>query len=130
MKTIAVDFDGVIHSYIKPWTREDVIRDPPVEGAIAWLHHLDDNGYNVVIFTTRATSSAGLSAIRNWLLQYGYRKAMTVDITDRKVPAVIYVDDRAWNFDGDNFPTAKAIHNFDVWNGYDREKAAREEAQK
>jgi hypothetical protein len=128
MKTVCCDFDGVIHSYIKPWTRPDVIPDPPVEGAIAWLNHLADNGnFQVVIMTTRATSSEGQSAIRNWLMRYGYKRAMTVDITDRKVPAIIYIDDRAMRFDGEHFPPVRELAMFTPWNAYDREKAARGE---
>ena len=31
--SIAVDFDGVIHSYTSKWVAADVIPDPPVSGA-------------------------------------------------------------------------------------------------
>ena len=35
--TVAVDFDGVIHSYTTLWFTASVIPDPPVPGAIEWL---------------------------------------------------------------------------------------------
>lgn len=122
-KTVCVDFDGVLHSYIQPWTRPDVIKDKPVLGAIEWLNHLDGSDYTVVIQSTRATESAGLSAIRNWLIKYGYNRAMDVDISPYKVPAIVYVDDRGWHFDGFNFPTLRELSNFKPWNAEQRETA-------
>ena len=37
MKTILLDFDGVIHSYTSGWKGAGVIPDPPVPGAIDFL---------------------------------------------------------------------------------------------
>lgn len=36
-KIIAVDFDGVLHSYISGWKGARNIPDPPTPGAIRWL---------------------------------------------------------------------------------------------
>ena len=51
--TLVLDFDGVIHSYTSGWKGADVIPDPPVDGAIAFmlgaLLHFD-----VVIFSSRS----------------------------------------------------------------------------
>lgn len=122
-RTVAVDFDGVLHSYVQQWTRADVIQDPPTPGAIAWLNHLAVNEIEPVIVSTRAASSEGQSAIRNWLLRHGCAIAMTIKITDQKPPAILYIDDRAWLFTGDNFPTVKSIRDFQPWNHELRESA-------
>ena len=34
---LALDFDGVLHSYTSGWQGADVISDPPVPGAIEFL---------------------------------------------------------------------------------------------
>lgn len=128
-QTVVVDFDGVLHSYIQPWTRVDVIRDEPTDGAIAWLNHMAENGtYRVVIVSTRAASSEGQAAIRNWLLKYGCKCAMDIEITVIKPPATMYIDDRGWYFDGEHWPTLREIAAFAPWNTYQRE-AAREREQ-
>ena len=50
---IAVDFDGVIHRYSKGWFDGSIYDTPKdnVEIALQWFL---DEGYEVVIFTTRA----------------------------------------------------------------------------
>ena len=114
---ICCDFDGVLHSYISRWTRADVIPDPPTPGAIEWLNMIAADGhYTVVIQSTRANESAGQSAIRNWLLKYGYDRAMDVKITGDKPPALLYIDDRALLFTGNNFPSLRKIAEFRPWN--------------
>jgi len=68
----------------------------------------------VVILTTRAHSSAGASAVRAWLRDQGLVDWREITITDRKPPATLYVDDRAWRFGG-IFPTAAEISGFRPW---------------
>nr|WSZ21185.1 hypothetical protein OH837_48940 [Streptomyces canus] len=107
-KTIAVDFDGVIHAYSKGW-QDGTIYDPPLPGALDALKSLMDT-YAVFIHTTRdATAVAG------WLAERGFDTVADVDgpkhpkrefwnergallVTDRKLPAVAYIDDRAIRF--------------------------------
>lgn len=50
--TIAVDFDGVIHAYSRGWA-DGTIYDPPLPGAITGLRQLMEQDA-VFIFTTRA----------------------------------------------------------------------------
>lgn len=127
--SIAVDFDGVIHSYTSKWVSADVIPDPPVRGAIEWLTEMDKR-FRVVIFTTRGKTHDGRLAVRDWLVEHGFYGAgrvgptsnpqvddYEVEITATKPPALIYLDDRAVRFDGENFPTADEIHReFVPWN--------------
>ncbi len=115
--TIAVDFDGVLHSYQSPWVAAHVIPDPPVEGAMAWLATIAQD-FDVVIHTTRGRTWRGRRAVRRWLndryaFSWQHRKWR---VTDRKVPALLYVDDRGWRFTGSRFPTKDDIHAARPWN--------------
>lgn len=116
--TVAVDFDGVLHSYTTPWVNAYTIPDPPVPGALQWLHStLQD--FNVVIYSTRCKTWRGRRAIKGWLyanapdLWYesgvpSDRGLEDVQLSYQKPPALIYVDDRAWRFEG-VFPTREEI---------------------
>src|SRR5688572_12476798 len=110
--TVAVDFDGVLHSYTSPWVNAETIPDPPVPGAIEWLTEISKH-FDIVIHTTRGTRMDGRVAVSEWLEKYGFHGPRA--ITHEKLPALIYLDDRAWRFDG-SFPTADQIHDFRPWN--------------
>lgn len=112
--TIAVDFDGVIHRYDSPWVSADVIPDGPVEGAIDWLNKMRKD-FTVVIFTTRGSDESGQNAVRDWLKINGVIDADSIKVTDHKVAALVYIDDRAWRFAG-WFPNAQDIHEARPWN--------------
>lgn len=67
---------------------------PPRAGLEQFLIKLSKT-YKVVVLT-----SANIQKVTQWLCMYkldGYID----DVTDRKVPAIVYLDDRAVNFDGD-----------------------------
>jgi len=112
--TVAVDFDGVLHSYEQPWINAETIPDPPVPGAIAWLRSISEE-FDVVIFTTRGATVEGQRAVRHWLHEHGWEAGINATVTDKKPPALVYLDDRALRFDG-TFPTAQAIHQARPWN--------------
>jgi hypothetical protein len=111
--TIAVDFDGVLHSYSTPWIDADTIPDPPVDGAIAWLSEIEKK-FSVVIFTTRGKTLSGQRAVRHWLHENGWASGMNATVTAEKPPALVYLDDRAMRFDG-HFPSASEIHAARPW---------------
>lgn len=123
-RTIAVDFDGVVHAYTSPWVAPHVIPDPPVDGAIPWLLSMVRH-FNVVIFTTRAKTWRGRRAIAGWLLRHGGENAYydspdgpgleNITISYEKIPAIVYVDDRAWRFEGTRFPTRDEIFKAVPW---------------
>jgi len=114
--TIAVDFDGVLHSYSSPWVDEQTIPDPPVPGAIEWLAQMYDK-FTVVIFTTRGRTTEGQQAVHAWLIKHGLdpRIALDLAVDWKKPPALVYLDDRAMRFEG-TFPTAQQIHAARPWN--------------
>jgi len=51
-KTIAFDFDGVIHKYSKGW-QDGSVYDPVLDGWVETVQQLHQEGYNVIILTTR-----------------------------------------------------------------------------
>lgn len=111
--TIAVDFDGVLHSYTSPWVDHHVIPDPPVSGAIEWLNEIGKK-FDIAIFSTRCKTPHGQECVELWLRNEGVTADFTT--TYEKIPALVYVDDRAWRFTGDNFPSADEVHRAIPWN--------------
>lgn len=117
---IAVDFDGVIHSYTSGWQGAHVIPDPPVLGAIDFLVSLlgDGSPARPVILSSRARTWRGRRAIRAWLYEHSgphwhedafFRGISSVKVTAKKPAASVYLDDRAVRFDG-SFPAdGKAV---------------------
>jgi 5'(3')-deoxyribonucleotidase len=95
-KTIAIDFDGVLHAYRRGW-RDGSIYDVAVDGSVEAVTKLQDAGYHIVVFSTRADTPAGQASISNWLREQGFR-AGEILVTDRKVPAIAYIDDRGVRF--------------------------------
>jgi hypothetical protein len=114
---IALDFDGVIHAFTSPWRGEHIIADPPVEGAFKFIEDASCGGFDVIIHTARANSSAGRMAVRRWLQVQGLPEMFvhTIRITAEKPAAVIYIDDRGFRFEG-TFPTLDAICRMRQWN--------------
>ena len=66
-RTIALDFDGVLHSYKSGWQGPTNIPDPPVPGAIEFLLQLIDEDWDIAIFSTRSTKWGGRKAMKKWL---------------------------------------------------------------
>jgi hypothetical protein len=118
MSTIAIDFDGVLSDY-SGWKGREAALDGPVVGAIQAIRDYQDAGFTVVIYTSRADHPKGVTMIERWLRDYGLQQKRidTITITDRKPPAVVYLDDRAMLFTG-IFPTPEKIKAFKTWKGF------------
>lgn len=120
--TIAVDFDGVIHSYTSPFPGVNKIPDPPVDGALDFLRSLIDAHYRVLIFSTRCIEKpgheGGIEAMKTWLSENGLedRYLSLLEFTAEKQAAILYIDDRGWRFEG-TFPTLDEIANSKTWTG-------------
>jgi hypothetical protein len=112
MGTIAVDFDGVIHAYGKGW-QDGTIYDLPMPGALDGLRTLMET-YAVYIHTSREVEQ-----VVPWLEQYGFEvtgddRGLTfwndtgiVLVTNRKLPALAYIDDRGIRFE--SWPQALVV---------------------
>lgn len=112
--TVCVDFDGVLHNFDGRWKGHSSIEGEPIDGAIAWLTGIAED-FDVAILTTRGATLLGQNAVLAWLERYGFVVPPTFVVTDEKPPALVYLDDRAWRFDG-RFPTAQEIHDARPWN--------------
>lgn len=116
-QTVAVDFDGVIHTYERGWADGSIYGDF-VDGAVVGLSMLMHR-YAVFVHTTR-----NVGQVAHWIeqrsgyafecvtrmhpflpswWQWGRRHRFwnttgLLLVTNRKLPAVAYVDDRAVRF--------------------------------
>ena len=135
---IAVDFDGVIHSYTSGWRGASCIPDSPVAGAISALLRLLDTGFTVAIFSARSSSLRGRWAMKRWLAREIARHwekggALPSDVEAEcwgdaarvyrrfqwpwfKPAAMVTIDDRALTFNGKwaEF-TPENLHTFKTW---------------
>jgi hypothetical protein len=104
--SLAVDFDGVIHRYSRGW-QDGSIYDQPMDGAIDGLRALMDVEA-VFVFTSREPDQ-----VARWLAGYGFQVVADTGpapgrhfwnqrgvllVTNRKLPARAYLDDRAVPF--------------------------------
>lgn len=97
-KTIAIDFDGVLHRYSNGW-QGGTIYDPPMEGAVDAWFKLMDAGFDLCVFTTREDTSA----VAAWMHKhFDFEKRIghmyEPSITNQKPLAIAYIDDRGIRF--------------------------------
>jgi hypothetical protein len=106
-KTVAVDFDGVIHVYSKGW-HDGTIYDGLMPGATSGLLHLMQD-YAVFIFTTRdclqvAQWTQNMTGIPITILGRNdpdypfWNVRASILVTNLKYAAIGYIDDRAYKF--------------------------------
>lgn len=107
-QTLALDFDGVIHSYEKGW-QDGSIYGEPVKDSIGTIWFLMEL-FNVFIFTSRDPVQ-----VAEWLGRFGFSCRVDMPaakaerqfwndpdwllITDQKLPALAYIDDRGIRFE-------------------------------
>ena len=123
-KNVVFDFDGVMHPYKRGWEGAENINEGPTPGIEKVIKELRDDGYRIVIMSTRASDQPGRIAINNWLEKY---EIEVDEITWKKVPAIVYIDDRAIQFTGDTKTLKEQIDNFVPWTNrkYDGNKDQR-----
>lgn len=101
-----IDFDGPIHRYSKG-LHDGTIYDKPSTGAKEMIDWLKGKGFEIVIFTTRASKTNGdelgvnykkeIMKIESWLKSYGIHYDL---VTAEKLAANFYVDDKAIHYGG------------------------------
>lgn len=117
MKLVALDFDGVIHSYTSGWTAADVIPDLPIPGAIAFINALlDDDRFQVCVYSSRSNREGGIAAMREYIHQHGVPKPEIDQVlfVTEKPQAALMIDDRGFQFRGE-FPTLDEVDAFRPW---------------
>ncbi len=90
-KKIYVDFDGVINNYTG-WRDGELFE--PRDGALDFIQKISVD-YEIWIFTVRDPET-----IWKWLIKYHFDPFIQ-DVTNKKEPAHLYIDDRGVNFNGD-----------------------------
>jgi hypothetical protein len=122
---ICLDFDGVVHSYTSGWKGPRHIPDPPVDGALEFMHEMLNHGWDVVICSSRGRYIGGNWAMRRWLYLhsrdsgYWYEDPFGPGLEDvrfvsRKPPAILTLDDRAQQFQG-IWPKLSEVKAFKPW---------------
>ena len=101
-----IDLDGVLDNYNGNYI-EDTIPDIK-SGAKEFIEKLSKD-YELILFTTRNSKLATI-----WLQDNKIDKYFK-DVTSVKIPAYIYIDDRAIKFEGDYNKTLDEIMNFNVY---------------
>ena len=90
--TIAIDFDGTIHDWNNP--KPGMRMGPPMEGAKEALQSFKDARHTIYIHTVRG-GEGERRHVAEWMDYY----AIPYDfITNVKIPADWYIDDRAIHF--------------------------------
>lgn len=107
LKKYLIDLDGVLNVYGKEKFNENYIPEIK-DGAREFLEELSKEG-ELYLFTTR-----NLKLATKWLIENEIDKYFK-DVTNVKIPAYLYIDDRAVCFNGDYKKTIKEINNFKVY---------------
>ncbi len=88
-KRLLVDFDNVIHDAKSGWL-EGIIYGGLIEGAKEKIELLQKSGFEVIVFTAREDTVT----VKEWL----YKNGLELEVTNIKLPALAYIDDRAIRF--------------------------------
>lgn len=100
--TVAVDFDGVIHSHELGF-HDGTIYGTPIEGSLEALKTLSSK-YKIVLYTAKAKADrplingkTGIELVWLWLTKYNMDSYIS-EVTAEKPRAICYIDDKAIRF--------------------------------
>jgi len=101
-KTIAIDFDGVIHSFEFGF-HDGTIYGTPLPGSLESIKKIAEK-YKIIIYTAKAkkdrpliNGKTGTELVWEWLKKYEI-DTLIADVTAEKPRAVCYIDDKAIQF--------------------------------
>lgn len=112
-KDLCVDFDGVIHRDGYKFNTGKM--DKPVTGSFEFLRRAVKE-FKVHIFSSRNLHADGPDKIKAWFEEHGLEPEVLskLGFPDKKIPACLYIDDRAYQFTG-TFPSVEYIRNYNPW---------------
>ncbi len=103
LKNLAIDFDGVIHTFDKGWY-DGTCYGKPIKGSLEAIKKLSES-YNIIIFTAKAKPSrplvngkTGTELVEEWLTRHGVMQYIK-EITSEKPRSQIYIDDKGYHFE-------------------------------
>lgn len=104
--TIAIDFDGVIHSHHLGFY-DGTIYGNPIKGSLESIRKLSEK-FNIIIFTAKAkpdrpliNGKSGIELVWDWLKKHDIDNCIK-EITSEKPRAICYIDDKAIKFENWN----------------------------
>ena len=102
IKSIAIDFDGVLHDAYQGWGDGTCYGDP-LPGAIEAIKQLSKQ-YQIIIFTAKAKSDrplvdgkTGVDLVKEWFIKYNILDCI-IEVTSEKPRAELYIDDNGYRF--------------------------------
>ena len=123
-RIVALDFDGVIHSYTSDWQGARNTPDPPVPGVIEWIENFTmdhcippEREYRLCIFSSRSRYPGARRAMNKYLIKHGLDPAFLkmIKFPLLKPPAWLIIDDRCICFNGKVEGLTEAVTNFTPW---------------
>lgn len=90
----------MLHDYSDGWNGT-LPSGEPLPGAKEFVEWLQSRGHQVYVQTARVRpngNDGGAAGVRLWLNRNGF--ANDIVVTNAKIPAHIYIDDRGWRHDG------------------------------
>ena len=101
-QVIAIDFDGVIHSFELGF-HDGTIYGTPISGSIESIKKISKK-YKIVIYTAKAkkdrpliNGKTGIELVWEWLKKYNINSYIS-EVTAEKPRAICYIDDKAIRF--------------------------------
>jgi len=114
---IAVDFDSTIAHY-SGWKGVGVF-GPPIQGVQWALGKLKEMGATIIVHTCRAETRLISAYLKENEIPYDYinfsPQNEKLKLSEKKIAADIYIDDRSLNFRGSWPDTFREAINFSPW---------------
>ncbi len=102
LNNIAIDFDGVIHTFDKGF-HDGTCYGSPIEGSLEAIKELSKK-FNIIIFTAKAKPSrplvngkTGTELVTEWLIKYDVMQYVK-EVTAEKPRSQLYIDDKGYHF--------------------------------
>ena len=111
---LALDFDGVIHSYEKGW-HDGSIYGTPTKGFKEWAKEASKY-FRLIVVSSRMSESGGMFAIKEWMSLNEIDQTL-FEFSTTRPPAFLTIDDRALTFEGawKDLPP-EGLRQFVPWN--------------